>query len=327
MGTTEGPGNGKLKIAMYWALSCGGCDISLLEIGPRILDLIQIADVVFWPCAADFKYQDVVNYPDGFMDVCFFNGGVRNSEQEEIARLLRKKSKTLIGYGACAGDGGIPALANLKSRAEIFDAAYHHNPSIDNRARIEPQPTTDTPMGQLEIPEFYPAVLRLKDIVPIDYEIPGCPPQADRVWEAIQAVATGAVPPQNHAVKVGCSEKTVCEECPREKKLVKIKAFRRHHEFRPEPGWCLLEQGILCMGPATRSGCGALCLKADMRCEGCYGSPAKAEDQGTSMIGALGALVDAQTEDRARELVAQIADPTGTFYRFSLSSSFLKVAK
>jgi F420-non-reducing hydrogenase small subunit len=319
--------NGKLKVGMYWASSCGGCDISLLEIGPRILELIQLADVVFWPCVADFKYQDVAGYPDGHMDVCFFNGGIRSSEQEEVARLLRKKSKTLIGYGACALGGGIPALANLKSRAEIYDAVYHHNPSIDNRERVEPQPLHETPLGELEIPELYPAVLRLKDVVHVDYEIPGCPPHADRVWESIQAVVSGAVPPQNQAVRVGCTGKTVCDECPREKKLVKITAFRRHHQFRPEPEWCLLEQGILCMGPATRSGCGALCLKADMLCEGCYGPPATAEDQGTSMIGALGAMLDAATEARAQELVAQIPDPTGSFYRFSMSSGFMRVSK
>ncbi len=320
-------GNGKLKVGMYWASSCGGCDISLLEIGPRLLDLIRIADVVFWPCAADFKYRDVANYPDGHIDVCFWNGGVRNSEQEEVARLIRGKSKTLIGYGTCAADGGIPALANLKSPAEVYDAAYHHNPSIDNPKGVEPLPSFPTPEGDLEIPAFYPAVLRLKDIVPVDYEIPGCPPQADRVWESIQAVVGGAVPPRNAAVRVGCTEKTVCDECPREKKLVKIEAFRRHHLFRPEPKWCLLEQGLLCLGPATRGGCGALCVKADMRCEGCYGPPANVEDQGMSMTGALGALLAAQTEERASEMVGEIVDPTGTFYRFSLSSSVMKVAR
>jgi len=319
--------NGKLKIGVYWAASCGGCDISLLEIGPRLLDLIQVADVVFWPCATDFKYADVVKYPDGYMDACFFNGGIRSSEHEEVARLLRKKSKTLIAYGACAVDGGIPALANLKSPREIFDASYHHNPSIDNPDGIEPQPHVETPLGVLEIPTFSPTVLQLKDVVDVDYQIPGCPPQADRVWEAIQAVTSGGVPPRNRAVKVGCSEKSVCDECPLEKRMIKITKFRRHHEFRPEPGWCLLEQGVLCMGPATRSGCGALCLKAGMRCEGCYGPAGEAEDQGTSMIGALGALLDAQIEDRAQEMVAEIADPTGTFYRFSFSSSFMKARK
>ncbi len=128
---SEGNGNGsaKKKVAMFWAASCGGCDISLLEIGARILDLIKIADVVFWPVAVDFKYEDVRNYPDGYIDYCFFNGAIRNSEQEEVARMLRQKSKTLIAYGECAIDGGIPSLANLASTAEIFDRSYHSSPS------------------------------------------------------------------------------------------------------------------------------------------------------------------------------------------------------
>jgi F420-non-reducing hydrogenase small subunit len=317
--------NGKLQIGMYWASSCGGCDISLLEIGARILDLVKLADVAFWPCAADFKYATVAGYPDGHLDVCFYNGGVRNSEQEEVARLLRRKSRTLVAYGACAGDGGIPALANLNTPDQILETVYQDNPSLDNPACVEPQSKWETPAGVLRLPHFYPAVLRLRDIVPVDYELPGCPPQADRVWETIEAVVHGAVPAHNQGVRVGCGVKTVCDECPRQKEQVKIKQFRRHHTFRPEPDWCLLEQGVLCMGPATRSGCGALCLKADMRCEGCYGPPAGVEDQGASMIGALGALLDASTEERARELVGQIADPTGTFYRFSLSSSTMKI--
>jgi F420-non-reducing hydrogenase small subunit len=319
--------DGKLKVGMYWAASCGGCDISLLEIGPRIVDLAQIADVVLWPCAADFKYTDVAGYPDEHMDVCFFNGGIRNTEQEQMARLLRRKSRTLVAYGACAVGGGIPALANLATTAEIFDRAYHHNPSIDNPSGVEPAVVHATPVGEVEIPQMYPAVLRLRDLVPVDYELPGCPPQADRVWESIQALVSGAVPARNAAAKVGCSDKTVCDECPREKKQVRIRRFVRHHQVRPEPDWCLLEQGLLCMGPATRGGCGALCLKAAMPCEGCYGPPANAEDQASCMIGALGPLLDAAEEERARELVGEVADPVGSFCRFSLASGLLKVRK
>lgn len=317
--------NGKLKIAMYWASSCGGCDISLLEIGSRVLDLIEIADLAFWPCVADFKYKDVLAYPDGFLDLCFYNGGVRNTEQEEVARLLRQKSKTLVAYGSCAGDGGIPALANLATPEEIFRVVYQDNPSTENPEACIPSPDVPTPCGHVHVPAFYPAVLRLKDIVPVDYEIPGCPPNAARVWESIQALVSGALPPRNQAIRVGCFDKTVCDECPREKRQVRIKQFHRHHEFRPEPGWCLLEQGILCMGPVTRSGCGALCLRCDMRCEGCYGPPPAVRDQATAMIGALGTLLDATTEEHAHQLVSQIADPTGTFYRFSMASGTMKV--
>lgn len=313
--------NEKRKVAMYWGSGCGGCDISLLEIGTRVLDLLKMADVAFWPCVMDFKYADVAAYPDDYLDLCFFNGGVRNSEQEEVARLLRKKSRVLVAYGGCAAGGGIPALANLFTRDEIFDAAYHSNPSIDNPEQVEPQTRTATACGELEIPEFYPAVLRLSDIVPVDYVLPGCPPQSDRVWETIVALTTEASPTGS---TVGCGGKTVCDECPREKRQLKINAFHRPHCFVPEPGWCLLEQGLLCMGPATRSGCGALCIKAQMRCEGCYGGPPGISDQGSAMIGAIGTLLDAATEERARELVGQIADPVGTLYRFTLSSSHMK---
>jgi F420-non-reducing hydrogenase small subunit len=327
----NGDGNGqqaaKLKVGMYWAASCGGCDISLLEIGPHILELIQIADVAFWPCAADFKYQHVADYPDEYIDVCFYNGAIRTSEQEEIARLLRKKSKSLIAYGECAIDGGIPALANLTTPEAIFDAAYRDNPSLDNPEGVVPQPVSNCEFGELEIPRFYRQVLRLKDIVKVDYEIPGCPPQAERVWEAIGAVTGGAVPLKNTNVKVACFDKSVCDECPREKRQEKIKKFTRPHQVRPEPDWCLLEQGLVCMGPATRSGCGALCIKGGLPCRGCYGPAGDVVDQGTAMVGAIGAILAAETEEKAQQLVSQIADPTGTFYRFSMASSMLKTRK
>lgn len=312
--------NGKLKLGVYWASSCGGCDISLLEIGDHVLELVEAADIAFWPCVADFKYADVAAYPDGYLDLCLFNGGVRNSEQEGVARLLRKKSRLLVAYGACAMDGGIPALANLCGARAILDTVYHDdNPTLENPDGIEPQPKTVTARGVVSIPSFYPAVLRLADIVGVDAVIPGCPPNADFVWRTIAAILAGQPLPPLGA-------KTVCDECKREKRQVRIAEFHRAHEYRPQDGWCLLEQGILCMGPATRSGCDAPCPRAGVRCEGCAGAAAASVDQGAAMMGAIGTLLDASTEERARELVDQMADPAGTFYRFTLASGRMKGA-
>lgn len=325
--TDKRPGNGRpvrLRLGMYWAAGCGGCDISLLEIGEHLLELIDVADILFWPCVTDFKYHDVAAYPDGHLDVAFVNGAVRSSEHEEVARLLRRKSRTLVAYGACAMDGGIPALANLKTPREIFEAAYHNNPSTSNPAAVEPQPVTATANGDLELPELYPQVLRLCDVVQVDYQIPGCPPQAPQVWRVLEAVAAGELPPRNAAARAGCDNRSVCDECPREKRRVRIKEFKRPHLHVAEPNWCLLEQGFVCLGPATRSGCGALCPKASLACRGCYGASGAAADQGTAMLSALGSLFDTSTEERARELADQIADPVGTFYRFGLASSVLK---
>ena len=69
----------KFKFAMYWAGSCGWCEISVLEIKEKILEVDANFDVVFWPVAADFKYKDVEGYDDGFIDLCLFNGCIRNS--------------------------------------------------------------------------------------------------------------------------------------------------------------------------------------------------------------------------------------------------------
>jgi F420-non-reducing hydrogenase small subunit len=83
----------KPKLAMYWASSCGGCEISVLNIGDKILTVDAVFDLAFFPCIADFKVADVEGYSDGYIDVCLFNGAIRNSENEEMAHLLRQRSK------------------------------------------------------------------------------------------------------------------------------------------------------------------------------------------------------------------------------------------
>ena len=86
----------KLRFAFYWAASCGGCEIAVLDINEKILDVVAHADIVFWPVAMDIKYKDVEAMPDQSIDVCFFNGAIRNSENEHMAKLLRTKAKILL---------------------------------------------------------------------------------------------------------------------------------------------------------------------------------------------------------------------------------------
>jgi len=90
----------KGKLAVYWAASCGGCEIALLSINEKLLDVAAAFDVVFWPCATDGKVRDVEQMPDDSVDVCLFNGGIRTSEQEYMAHLLRRKSKVLVAFVA-----------------------------------------------------------------------------------------------------------------------------------------------------------------------------------------------------------------------------------
>jgi F420-non-reducing hydrogenase small subunit len=319
----------KPKLALYWAASCGGCEIAVLDIEVKILDVAAFFDIVFWPCATDFKYKDVEAMPDKSITLCLFNGSIRNSENEKLAKLLRAKSVVLVAFGSCAHEGCIPALANLTTKEAIFKTVYLDTPSTYNPDKIFPQPITKVKEGELEIPVFWEKVKSLDQVVDVDYYIPGCPPQSTQVAAVIEAVIDilkngKPLPPKGTIL--GAGDKTCCDECPRERKEKKIKQFYRPHEILADPNECLLDQGIICMGPATRSGCGALCVKANVPCRGCYGPPPNVHDQGAKMLSAISSVIDAQDPDEIDKIINTIADPTGTFYRFSMAHSTLKIA-
>ena len=319
------PGNGKLKLGLYWAASCGGCEIAVVELREKLLIVDQVADIVFWPVATDFKYKDVEGYPDWYIDVCMFNGAIRTSENEHLAHLLRKKAKVLVAFGSCAYEGCIPGLANLFDRQSIFERAYLECPSADNPNKVVPQTAYQMPEGEIHIPKFYNTVKTLDQVTDVDYYLPGCPPQDPQIWAVIEAIVSGNLPPKGSIV--GATEKTVCEECKHVREEKRIKQFYRYHEIIADSTKCLFDQGIICAGPATRGGCGALCTKVDIPCRGCYGPPPAVIDQGASLLAAVASVVDADTEEEAARIVGEIPDPIGTFYRFSLPASLLHRAR
>ncbi len=306
----------KLKLAIYWGAACGGCDIAVLDINEKILDVAAIADIVLWPLAMDFKYSDVEALNDGDIDVCLWNGAVRNSEQEEIAKLLRRKTRAMVAFGACAHIGGIPALANFHNRERIFEQAYHEAPSNFNPDGIVPQTTTAAPEGELELPLFYDTVKTLADVVPVEYFVPGCPPVVDQITTLVEALATGNLPPPGAVI---AGDKALCEECTREPKGEIVERIYRTHEIITDPERCLLEQGVMCMGAVTRAGCGSRCINVNVPCRGCFGPAPGIEDQGARFAGAVASIYDAEDEEAIARMLEEMADPAGTFYRFSLA--------
>jgi len=322
--------NGKPKFAMYWAASCGGCEIAVLNIHEKILDVDANFEVVFWPVAMDAKYKDVEAMEDGEILLTLFNGGIRNAENEHLAKLLRKKSQLLVAFGSCATEGCIPGLANLSTIEQIFEAVYQ-SPSTINEDRIVPQYLVQVPEGELHIPVFYPTLKSLENVVDVDYFIPGCPPESHQiaaVIDVILAVLRGEaeLPPKGAYLGVGNS--TVCDECPRDRDIKKIKQFVRIQEVEHiDPQLCVLEQGILCSGPATASGCEAKCPIAGAPCAGCYGPTLGVIDQGARLMTALASVIDSQDPEEIDVILDGIVDPAGSFYRFSMPQSLLKAAR
>jgi len=314
----------KPKVAIYWSAACGGCDVKVLDTNEKILEVAAAVDLVLWPIALDFKYKDVEAMADREIDLCIINGGVRNSEQEHIVKLLRRKSKVVAALGACAISGGIPALANLFDAQSILDYVYHKTASIDNPQGAVPQPEYDAPEGKLSIPKFFESVFALDQIIDVQYFIPGCPPPPSLIAKALVAFIQGTLPPPPATV---AGDGSVCDECPRERKReAKVKKWKRISQFTPpaDTKKCLLDEGFLCLGPVTQAGCEALCPKANMPCEGCMGKAKGVIDKGAKIVSYIASLTDANTEEEAKAILKDVIDQVGLFYRFDLPKSLIK---
>jgi len=322
--------NGKPKFAMYWAASCGGCEIAVLNIHEKILDVDANFEVAFWPVAMDAKYKDVQAMPDKSILLTLFNGGIRNNEHEEIAHLMRRKSQILVAFGSCACEGCIPGLANFSQTEQIFEAAYQ-SISTDNPDRILPQYHYTMPEGEIHIPEFYPVLKTLDQVVPVDYYMPGCPPESHQIAGVIDLVikvlnGEATLPPPGSVI--GAGDSTVCDDCKRERHEKTIKKFIRIQELdHLDPALCLLEQGIPCNGPATRQGCGALCPTAGAQCIGCYGPAEGVIDYGARLIAAFASVIDSNDPLEIDRILDGIPDPAGQFYRFNLAGSLLQASR
>jgi F420-non-reducing hydrogenase small subunit len=286
----------KLQIALYWAASCGGCEIGMLDIDEKILDVVAAADIVFWPVALDTKYKDIEALDDHAIDVCFFNGGIRTSEHEHLAKLLRKKSKVLVSFGACAVSGGVPGLANMANREEIFKTVYIENPSIENPEKTVPKTKSKVKEGDLSIPEFYDSVKPLHQVVEVDYYLPGCPPPPWLILDVFNAIVENKLPPKGSVL---APLKSVCDECRFKLSEKKIASVKRIYELEKMEEKCFLEQSVICLGPATRSGCRGRCMEGNMPCTGCGGILPNALDQGASMISALASILGVETHRRS----------------------------
>jgi F420-non-reducing hydrogenase small subunit len=314
----------KPKIGIYWCASCGGCEEAVVDLAEDILGVVEAVDIVLWPVAMDFKKADVEAMPDKSIVATLINGAIRTSEQEEMAHLLRRKSQFIIAYGACAHLGGIPGLANQFSREQLLEFVYEKSPSTTNETKARPRSAHQNNGHGVTLPEFRNVVRTLDQVVDVDYYVPGCPPTPKITKAAIGALLEGRLPPKGSVL---APDIALCDECPRKASKptnVSFTEFKRPHLAHLDPELCLLAQGFVCLGPATRGGCEAVCPCGNMPCTGCFGPTSRVRDQGAKILSSLCANVAAKEEERIREIEAGIPDPVGTFYRYGLAKSLLR---
>ena len=314
----------KPLVAFYWCASCGGCEEAVVDLAEDILKVVEAVDIRLWPVAMDFKYKDVEAMADKSIAVSFINGAIRTEEQERIAKLLRKKSQLVVAFGSCAHLGGIPGLANVSNKKEIFETAYKLTRSTVNPKGVYPQTETKIPQGKLTLPEFYDTVKSLDQTIDVDYYLPGCAPPPDSIMKAVTAILEGKLPEKGAVLTV---DKALCETCERNKskpdKLL-IKGIKRISEVIADPEKCFLVEGIICLGPATRGGCGERCINANMPCRGCFGPTKEVKDMGAKFLSSLASIIDVEDEKEIEKIAESVLDPIGLFYMYTLPTSILR---
>ena len=314
----------KPKVAFYWCASCGGCEEAVVDLAEQVLDVVAAVDIVFWPVALDFKRKDVEAMADGSLAAAFINGAVRSTEQEEMVHLLRRKAQTVVAFGSCSHLGGIPGLANLFDRDGVLASAYLESPSTVNPDGVLPRPRSEEDGHRLTIPALFETVRSLDQVIDVDYYLPGCAPTPKLIAEAVMALLAGKLPPKGSVL---APDVALCDECPRKKtkpEQLALSAFKRPSEVILNEEECLLAQGVLCLGAATRSGCEAVCVKGNMPCTGCFGPTSRVKDQGAKALSGIASLVASNDAAEIERILGSIPDPVGTLYRYSLPSSLLR---
>lgn len=275
-----------VKVASEWLNSCSGCEISIVDLGPRLLVLLNMVDFVHIPALLDHKYYgqlgDKAHMEIPGADVGLVSGGIRNEEHLEVAIEMRKKCRVIIALGTCATHGGIPAMINSYTNDELMERYY----STETTDKPETYPHDG-------VPPLLDRCYALDEKIKVDVYVPGCPPHPDQFLAAVAALIRGKAPE--------LPGKSVCDTCPANRKgKGEVKQLRRFLEAPTYGGAdepldkmrCLLEQGILCMGPVTRAGCGGdnitpRCISARVPCRGCYGPVKQDGNQRLDMLNAL----------------------------------------
>lgn len=163
----------KIRVATASLCGCFGCHMSFLDIDERILELVELVEFDRTPLT-DIKEI-------GHCEIGIIEGGVANAENVEVLREFRAHCKVLVALGACAVNGGIPAMRNSFELKECLLESY-----VDGIGVRNPMIPSDT-----EIPMLLNKVHPIHEVVKVDHFLPGCPPSGDTIWTFLTELIEG----------------------------------------------------------------------------------------------------------------------------------------
>ena len=205
----------KPKVAFFDFASCEGCQLQIINLEEDLLKVLEAVDVV--------TFREAMKEQSDDYDIAFVEGSITRKSDEERLNRIRGNAKVLIALGSCATLGGINCLKNFHEQEYVKKLVYG-----DKASSYETYPSRP-----------------LKAVVPVDFEIHGCPINRDEFAMVVKALLLGKKPEIPNF--------PVCMECKMAENI------------------CVFERGMTCMGPVTRAGCGACCVTEGSFCWGCRG--------------------------------------------------------
>jgi NAD-reducing hydrogenase small subunit len=163
--------NGKIRLATAWLGGCSGCHMSFLDLGEKLIDLAGVVELVYSPIA------DAKEFPHK-VDVTLVEGAVANVDHLELAHCIRERSRIVVSFGDCAVTGNVTSLRNKLQVDDLLTQVYQAGPGQVPRG------------GEADkvMPALLPRVLPLHQFIEVNAYIPGCPPDPDRIWAAVEAL-------------------------------------------------------------------------------------------------------------------------------------------
>lgn len=237
--------NEKVRLNTEWLCDCGGCHVALVDLHEKILKVLENIEIQKCPVLTDIK-----GYPEA--DIGILTGSIRTEHDRQAALDMRKCCKTIIAFGTCAVYGGLHGAGLAHTREQIMDHVY------------KASPTTKTDfIPDMNISGLEKMVVPVDEVIDVDLYLPGCPPHAHFIFEALATLI------DNRAPKTG--QETVCGGCSRVMKKTDVATLSEAYEGVPEEDVCFLSQGYICLGSVTLDRCLSPCPNHGIMCTGCAG--------------------------------------------------------